>query len=188
MKGPRKPRRKHVPFVVYTSETLSVGPHQGTGEGLAAEQPFEIGPSLLLISAAAKRFSVVADALNDWLAIQFIILGAIYSDLAVLADDLEVTQGYIANLIFEQIKGVIGAEDSIRITVEVVFGRYLPYECPQRHAAVSGDMCRDCGVRIGRLGEHLFPLPESPEPTPVGDDVGPGVHRARKANRQVLGA
>lgn len=185
MKGPRKPRRSHVPFVVYTSEGLGMRPHEDVSERAATEKPFEIGPSLLLITRSVKWFSVIADTLTDSFAIQFIILGAIYADIAVLTDDFELSQLGLMHQIMEQIKTVIGAEDSIRISVEVVLGWYLPYECPQRHAPVSGDVCSDCGVRIGTLGEHLFPLPEAVETAVVDDAIVPRIRRASKSNRKI---
>lgn len=88
------------------------------------------------------------DTLECCLAVEDQILTAVYENLAVGLDVLQSAQSSIIYALAENVHTSVAYEDSIRITVKIVFGRKLPYECEQDHSSMSADMCSDCGMTV----------------------------------------
>lgn len=113
-----------------------------------SKKPAKPCPLDLPVGFLVDALSLIADTLEFCLVIQDVILAPVYSDLLVGCDLLQSAQGEIIYAIAECIASVLSYEESVRITVEVVLGRKLPYECPQDHACMSGDVCSYCGMTL----------------------------------------
>lgn len=105
-------------------------------------------PSHLAILPLVKAIGALADSLDLLLAVQEEILASIYENLGVGFDVLESAQSELIDGIRECLQTVRAYEKSVRITVEIILGRKLPYECPQDHASMSSDMCCNCGMTL----------------------------------------
>jgi hypothetical protein len=119
---------------------------------VGGDQTPEAAPSQLPIRIITNLLSFLTDALDTLLSVQDQILASIYSDLFICFDVLESAQLVLVDAIREYLQSFVVYEDSIRITVEVVLGRKLPYECPQDHSRMARDVRCDCGMTLIALG------------------------------------
>ena len=123
-------------------------------------------PTNLIEDSFIHALGLLADTLESLLAVQDVILCAIYPDVIMGSDALEESESRIIYPMVQDVESGLAGEYSIRITIEVVLRRKLPYECPEDHSRLTCDMRCDCGMTfstfwlISARKNFVPPIPE----------------------------
>ena len=168
MKRRDKTGSSHGSFGVRPRERLIYRDGQWHVRATGRQKATETRPFELPVLPWCDTLCVATYTLECCLAIQDQILTPIYENATVGLDLFESAQGKLIHAIVEHCQTIIAYEQSIRISVEIILGRKLPYECPQDHTGLGCVVCRDCGMTLTAFSVISALKHDPSEPAPHG--------------------